>query len=527
MLDSMKGSSGAWLGTSGVAIAMAMASQGCFGSHDNGGQGDASFDGGVSADGFGSEAGDDASPPIDSGTHVDAGTDAAVDTGAPVEAGSDAAAPLAHAWTWVNGSNASGSMGNYGTLRAPAANNSPPAREATGSALGPSGTLWLFGGYSYVGSSAYSYLNDLWKYDMASGDWTWMAGASTTGTVGVYPSTVGTGGSASYFPGARSDASLWVDATGNVWLFGGTDGTNYFNDLWKFDGTYWTWVAGSSTTNVAGSYPATPGTGGSLTYFPGARRAAGSWIDGTGNLWLFGGTNASSSVNHYLADLWKFDGTYWTWMGGSSSINATGVYGNKGTAATTNAPGARMEPARGIDASGTFWMFGGYGVDGSGNQGYLNDLWTYAGGEWTWRSGATVSSSPTASAVYGVFPPTVRTSGPTYMPGGRSTAAGAVDGSGHFWVYGGWGYDGAGAQNYLGDLWMFDGTSWTWESGQNTANQAGVYGMRGTAALTNVPGTRWNPLGWSVGGKLWMFGGSGDDTTTTAGVMNDLWSYEP
>ena len=31
---------------------------------------------------------------------------------------------------------------------------------------------------------------------------------------------------------------------------------------------------------------------------------------------------------------------------------------------------------------------------------------------------------------------------------------------------------------------------WTWVSGSNTANQAGIYGTRGTAAPSNVPGAR-------------------------------------
>ena len=361
------------------------------------------------------------------------------------------------------------------------------------------------------------------KYDVTSGDWTWMAGSNTTGTLGVYPATVGTGGSSTYFPGARSYSTTWADATGNVWLFGGTDGTNFFNDLWKFDGTYWTWEAGSNSTGVAGSYPATTGTGGSLTYFPGARKGAASWIDSGGNLWLFGG----DSNNNYFNDLWKFDGMYWTWVGGSSATNTKGTYGTKTTGAPGNIPGARLLGTFGVDASGAFWLFGGFGVDSAGNRGYLNDLWKYGGGTWTWMSGAEVGDTPTASAVYGVFPAMKGATGPTYVPGGRESACAWVDATGNFWVYGGWGYDGAGAQNYLGDLWMFDGTSWTWESGSNSANLPGVYGLRGTAALSNVPGTRWNPMGWYAGGKLWMFSGSGNDTATTPGVLNDLWSYLP
>jgi len=519
------------LGTAAATAMAAMASQACFSSASGGPEPDASFDARSDLDAFaGGETGDDASQPVDSGAGPDAGMDAAP----PIEAGPDAApeagpeagpdaSTLQNAWTWVNGSNVISSGGSYGTLRNPDPANAPPAREAAASTQGPSGKLWVFGGYTYVGASFNTYFNDLWRYDVTSGEWTWMAGANTTGTVGVYPAMVGMGGSASYFPGARSYATTWVDATGNVWLFGGTDGTNDFNDLWKFDGTYWTWVSGSQSTGVAGSYPATVGTGGSATYFPGARDGAASWIDASGNLWLLGGTSGNNDFN----DLWKFDGTYWTWVGGSSAANTKGTYGMKGMAAAANVPGARVLGTAEMDASGAVWLFGGFGVDSAGNRGYLNDLWKYSGGLWTWVFGNEVGDSPTASVVYGVFPATQRATGPTYVPGGRESACSFVDGSGNFWVFGGWGYDGAGAQNYLNDLWMFDGTTWTWESGSNNANLPGVYGMRGTASLSNVPGARWNPLGWYAGGRLWMFSGSGDDSATTPGVLNDLWSYQP
>jgi N-acetylneuraminic acid mutarotase len=530
MMDSCAGK----LGVAAAVTVTAMVSQGCFSSASGGPQADASFDTGSTVDGFGGDSGEDASQPIDSGT----GTDAPADTTPPVEAGHDAAeeagqdaaaeagpdASVLHAaWTWDNGSNAISSVGSYGTLGTPAASNAPPSREAASSATAPGEKLWVFGGYSYVGASSNSYFNDLWRYDVTSGDWTWMAGSSTTGAVGIYPATVGTGGSLSYFPGARSYTTTWADASGNVWLFGGTDGTSFFNDLWKFDGTYWTWEAGSNITGAVGSYPATVGTGGSLAYFPGARKGAASWIDAGGNLWLTGGDDN----NNYFNDVWKFDGTYWTWVGGSSAMNTKGTYGTRGTPASGNIPGARLLGTFGVDPSGAFWLFGGFGVDGAGNRGYLNDLWKYSGGQWTWVSGGDVGDSPTPSAVYGVFPPSKGTTGATYLPGGRESACAWVDASGNFWVFGGWGYDGAGAQNYLNDLWKFDGTSWTWESGSNSANLPGVYGMLGTASLSNVPGARWNPLGWYAGGKLWMFSGSGDDSATTPGVLNDLWSYLP
>ncbi len=60
-----------------------------------------------------------------------------------------------------------------------------------------------------------------------------------------------------------------------------------FNDLWKFDGTYWTWISGSNVANRPGNY----GIQGivSSSNIPGARYGAVSWIDSSNNLWLFSG----------------------------------------------------------------------------------------------------------------------------------------------------------------------------------------------------------------------------------------------
>jgi hypothetical protein len=99
------------------------------------------------------------------------------------------------------------------------------------------------------------------------------------------------------------------------------------------------------------------------------------------------------------------------------------VYGPKGTPAAGNIPGGRSAAASWIDTSGHFWLFGGWGVDASGNFNDLNDLWEYqpaaspakptfnvAPG--TYTSAKTVSitdSTPNASIYYtlnGVLPAT-------------------------------------------------------------------------------------------------------------------------
>jgi N-acetylneuraminic acid mutarotase len=108
-----------------------------------------------------------------------------------------------------------------------------------------------------------------------------------------------------------------------------------------------------------------------------------SWSDTSGNLWLFGGYgNDSTGTVRSLNDLWEFDPSLgsngeWTWMGGSSTGNQSGVYGALGKTASTNIPGGRQNTVSWTDASGNFWLLGGNGFDSTGTPGYLNDLWRY------------------------------------------------------------------------------------------------------------------------------------------------------
>src|SRR5574337_1752780 len=276
--------------------------------------------------------------------------------------------PTVNVWTWMGGSDSVNQNGMYGTKGVAASSNVPGARYSAALWSDVTGTAWLFGGHGYDSAGAAGYLNDLWKFDSASGEWIWISGEKTAGQQGSY-GTKGTASSANV-PGARYSAVSWRDASGNLWLFGGSyrdafGSGNYFNDLWKFDPStgYWTWVSGSDTANQMGNY----GTQGvpASTNIPGARDQAVSWIDANGKLWLFGGFGFSSNGKGHLNDLWKFDPAtgYWTWVNGAKIGDQRGNYGTQGAANTANVPGGRETAVSWIDASGKLWVFGGYGVD--------------------------------------------------------------------------------------------------------------------------------------------------------------------
>ncbi len=472
-----------------------------------------------------------------------------------------------NAWIWEGGSNSATSLNGTNGVYV-GGSPAPGGRYAQASWKDASGNFWIFGG-SGLGDAASGtgggYLNDLWEYNAVTQTWTVMGGSTGLNAAGVYPASPGTA-AATNFPGARAYAATWTDASGNFWLFGGTgyDSTTggtagELNDLWEYSpGTgMWTWVSGSNVVGAAGVYgtegavvsppAATPTT-------PGARDSAVTWIDASGNLWLFGGQTGAAA---FLNDLWVFTpgstpstGT-WTWVDGSTGTNQNGAYGTQGTVPTaafsaatgapgTNVPGARVNAVSWTDGSGNFWLFGGYGLVASGaTNGYLSDLWVYtpgaftassatwAPGTWTFVDGA---STQNVAGTYGAL-------GAAGLPGARGYGTSWLDVSGNFWMFGG--YNGG----EFNDMWsyvpgMFTAAAapapatwaagtWTYVSGASTVDATPSYGTLGLGSATNVVGARDGASAFvDLQGNFWLFGGEGYDTTGFVD-LSDLWEHAP
>ncbi len=468
--------------------------------------------------------------------------------------------PTSGLWTWMGGSSTApgapnGQAGSYSTLGAPSAGSIPGSREAAISWADGNGNFWLFGGGGYDSAGVDGYLNDLWEFIPSIEEWAWMGGGSTVpaankGWPGVYGTldTPATGN----FPGGREASASWTDKTGNLWLFGGV-GYDYagvngsLNDLWEyFPSTQeWAWMGGSRSVPAANlGQPGVYGQQGvpAPANTPGGRWGANSWLDLSGNLWLFGGVGYDSSGSlGSLNDLWELNPfiNQWAWMSGSSLVGSSdgpaGTYGSFGNAASTNVPSGRSQAVSWIDASGDLWLFGGKGYDSTGTLGYLNDLWEFnpSTREWAWMGGSNTVGCVGCGkpGVYGVQGEAATAN----VPGGRNEAVGWTDSTGNFWLLGGVGFDSAGVAGTLNDLWEFLPSSreWAWESGSSTVpavnqGQPGVYGRLGVPSATNVPGGRWGAGTWTDGyGNLWLFGGAGYDSHGTYDDLNDLWVYQP
>jgi Galactose oxidase, central domain len=517
-------------------------------------------------------------------------------------------------WTWIDGTKTAGTVvpvtPQYGSFPGTAPTtipnpftNTPGARYGAAGWTDQSGSLFLFGGdgWELAGKpqpdTLNGAMNDMWVCDMSWGDycqWQLVGGYDPTVVNTVPPTTVGkqiiagaqnVAGYPYTVPSGRLGAATWKDALGNFWLFGGSDGNNFTNDLWEYNhsglnpGNYttaegqWAFIGGSLLADQRGVYPPTaPGNG-----QPGARTNAATWTDHAGNFWLFGGYGYDGQpvpVLGFLNDLWEYTGGNWVFIGGSSQANQVGVYGAAGTASASNQPGARQEAVGWADANGNLWLFGGEGLDDVGTpNGILNDLWVYniTSNQWTWVMGAEPVPNSTRANHNGVYPSQpvigpVNTTGAAStcglasgltvsgqvlcspvnttgaIPGSRWGAAGWIDAAGDLWLFGGWGLD-SGATNgngALNDLWVYvpnataglPGT-WTWIKGSNTGSQNGVYGDEVRPYKTYeiwTPGGRSNATHWvDGGGQLWLFGGEGYDSTSTTGngYLNDMWRYLP
>jgi len=269
-------------------------------------------------------------------------------------------------WTWMGGDTLYNSSGRHGIMGVSSPNNTPPSSTETACAWTQGDNLWFYSGMT----QSAPYIGDMWRYNISSDEWTWMAGDTTFNAMPVY-GTLGVS-APSNFPGARMCYSRWKDLNDNFWIFGGTTSGGIRNDLWKFSPftNEWTWMSGPGSVNDPGDFGATC-TASSTSRPPARTEARATWTDDCGVFWLFGG----STVNGWENDLWRYDSNIdrWTWVSGSSTGAAPGVYGIKGVSDPANVPGARQGPHAYLDAAGNLWMLGGY--DNAG--GMINDLWRY------------------------------------------------------------------------------------------------------------------------------------------------------
>jgi N-acetylneuraminic acid mutarotase len=208
--------------------------------------------------------------------------------------------PATNNWMWSNGSNLVGQPLNFIFL---------------GNGIADPGnrfnqTTWLHENFVYLfgGNSNLGLLNDTWKYNLSTKEWSPLNininqnQVGNYGTLGV-PATTNT-------PGGRSNAASWI-FNKKIYLMGGYGFGNsgpagYLNDLWEYKPTtnMWTWLKGSFSIEQGGNY-------GTINIYntnniPGAKAGSSNFIFNN-KLYLFGGYGYGSGVGAgYLNDLWEY-----------------------------------------------------------------------------------------------------------------------------------------------------------------------------------------------------------------------------
>jgi hypothetical protein len=353
--------------------------------------------------------------------------------------------PSRNQWKWVNGYKYQGGDGNYNEKGTFHMYNTPGSRVRSASWTDPDGNLWLFGGEGRATWSSIGLLNDLWMYSISKNEWLWVHGddlanrPARRGLKGVpHPENS---------PGGRSDALVWIDKQGAVWLFGGKGLTGAgaggeFNDLWKYERTInsWTWVHGDSLPNQNPIY-GTKGIEGALNV-PSSRSGSSGWIDAAGFLWLVSGGRQGCVFD----DIWKYNPTTgrWTWIRGTGDL-----YDHPQGNTTTRYKG---ENGVGwLDEKGKFWFFGG------ALEHTLHRLWSGLLSDYDQEKDVWTSNG-IFQGVYLSADTSSHTVGPDYREG----SVGWTDQSGNLWLFGGWGRawkESPGSIYYdwdvIGDLWKF------------------------------------------------------------------------
>jgi N-acetylneuraminic acid mutarotase len=224
----------------------------------------------------------------------------------------------------------------------------------------------------------------LWKYE--NDQWAYISGHTTATNTGVYGTQgVAAGGNQI---GSRFTPAIWVKGT-DIYVFGGAGidsagAAGELNDLWKFDGTNWTWLGGSQTKDPAGNYTAFNTF--SSVALPSGRHGSTYYVD-PNNPTLFhvvGGKGidpqgVGGATTYYLNDHWVYnsDTNQWKWIGGNNQINPAGSFGSSGVIQASNLMSGREGSANWI-VNKFLYVFAGFGVDSAGNTPRPSDFWRYS-----------------------------------------------------------------------------------------------------------------------------------------------------
>lgn len=402
--------------------------------------------------------------------------------------------PATNEWTWMNGPSVINSIPVYGVQGVPSPSNFPGGRSfAPRTWTGANGDLWLMGGVGIDATGNSVFLNDLWRYNIATNQWTWMNGPQIGNGLPNY-GIQGVMAPTNMPPSVQESAASWVDNNGDLWLFSGIDGlSGGADDMWRYSvgSNMWTWMSGQSSGPVVPNYGTLQVP--SPTNTPGTRWNYSHWTDSQGRFWMFGAIDYAGS---YYSDMWMYDPAtlLWTWMAGPNLPLAPNTF------TTACVPGGYPDPfvenrICWTDLCGRFWSMG---TD-------FNYLWLFDPTtlQFTYITGSITQATPVNLGTQGI-------PAPTNYPMGASGGNGFVSSNGDLWFFGG-----ADLSGLLGGsinlLWRYQIDSICPGSSIN-AQFSTSPSTSGCSPLT----LQFNPSTTNYNTYEWNFG----DTTTLADTSN-------
>lgn len=433
----------------------------------------------------------------------------------------------AQEWAWLRNHSIMSSPGIYTSIGDVHSNNTPGGR-TTGAMWFYNNSVYIFGGFGWDKNSDEGFLNDLWRYDLATDKWIWLSGSSVRNSPGNYgtiniPAVTNT-------PSARSDLISW-EHNGEFYLFGGNgydidNKQGLLNDIWKFNPTNntWTWISGNGEFNEPANHGVinTP----AVSNTPGGRAGAIAW-NINNKMYLYGGVIAQSkvegsSVDRY-GDLWEYDLVIntWTWIKGNSLPNTPSFHLAQGVASPLNEPGTRRGSIPG-EINGQLYLLGGFNIF-MGAGGTNNDLWKFdpSTNMWTWVKG---DDGADINGVYGQ----IGVENVQNKPGSRSQTKMWVSNNA-LYLFGGIG-QGESQGGHLSDIWKYNPASnaWTWVGGSKEIEIESRYGAQGHFSINNTPSGRASIYISNNQTDIYLFGGIeiSDDPQFGGVSLNDLWQLK-
>ncbi|MFN8711309.1 MAG: kelch repeat-containing protein [Bacteroidota bacterium] len=360
--------------------------------------------------------------------------------------------PVSLQWTWMKGPSASLVIGVYGTQGVPSPLNYPGSRGyGMVTWVDAAGDLWMYGGAGFDISGFYGALDELWRYNIATNEWTWMKGSGVADQPGIY-GTLQVPSPLNNPPGLVETACGWTDAAGYLWMFGGLQlPTIDMNDaMWRYNiaTNTWTWMSGQNAPQVAPNFGTLQVQAASNT--PGSRQAYAHWEDLQGNFWMFGGMDSPTLLNCF-ADMWKYNPNtlQWTWMAGSSAVNVLSTFTTQ--CVSGGHPQAVFENrVNWRDQCGRFWSMSGANNDFTlGYYPTFSTLWCFDPNtlQFTWVGGPLASEVPAVFGTQGVPSPAnhphsligpqsfVSQNGDLWLAGGCQITAGLFNAVNTVWRY--------------------------------------------------------------------------------------------